>query len=57
MRVHWEALPHEVRSTLDQRLEARVIKAVTQTGGFSPGLAARLRLDDGRHVFVKAGWE
>ncbi|MFD7666002.1 phosphotransferase family protein [Streptomyces sp. NPDC059788] len=28
--------------------------AVTQTGGFSPGVAARVRLVDGRRVFVKA---
>jgi len=27
---------------------------VTQPGGFSPGLAARLRTTDGRRVFVKA---
>lgn len=32
----------------------RVVEAVTQPHGFSPGLAARLRLDDGRRVFVKA---
>ena len=32
----------------------RVVEAVTQPGGFSPGLAARLRLGDGRRVFVKA---
>jgi aminoglycoside phosphotransferase (APT) family kinase protein len=31
-----------------------VAEAVTQRGGFSPGLAARLRLEDGRRCFVKA---
>jgi hypothetical protein len=31
-----------------------VVQAATQPGGFSPGLAARLRLADGRRVFVKA---
>ena len=36
------------------RLGGRVVEAVTQPGGFSPGLAARLRLDDGRRVFLKA---
>jgi hypothetical protein len=30
------------------------VEAVTQPQGFSPGVAARLRLDDGRRVFVKA---
>ena len=31
-----------------------MIDALTQPTGFSPGLAARLRLDDGRRVFLKA---
>jgi aminoglycoside phosphotransferase (APT) family kinase protein len=31
-----------------------VVAASTQLGGFSPGLAARLRLHDGRRVFLKA---
>jgi len=31
-----------------------VVAATTQPGGFSPGLAARLTLADGRRVFVKA---
>jgi len=30
------------------------VEATTQAGGFSPGVAARLRLADGRRVFVKA---
>jgi len=30
------------------------VEATTQAGGFSPGLAARLRLADGRRVFIKA---
>jgi aminoglycoside phosphotransferase (APT) family kinase protein len=54
VRVHWEQLPESVRSAIERRLGARVVEAVTQPGGFSPGLAARLRLDDGRRVFVKA---
>ena len=36
------------------RIGARVVRAVTQPGGFSPGLAARLFTDDGRRCFVKA---
>jgi hypothetical protein len=31
-----------------------VVEAVTQPGGFSPGLAARLLTEDGRRCFVKA---
>ena len=34
--------------------DIRSISAVTQPGGFSPGLAARLQAADGRRVFAKA---
>jgi aminoglycoside phosphotransferase (APT) family kinase protein len=54
VRVHWEGLPASIREAIEERLEGKVVEAVTQPGGFSPGLAARLRLDDGRRVFVKA---
>lgn len=54
VRIHWDDIPPEVRSALEQRLGGRVIEAVTQPGGFSPGLAARLRLHDGSRVFLKA---
>ena len=43
-----------VRDAVEGGLGARVVEAVTQRGGFSPGAAARLRLDDGRRAFVKA---
>jgi hypothetical protein len=43
-----------VRSAIEERLGGRVVEAVTQRGGFSPGLAARLRMADGRRHFVKA---
>lgn len=54
MRVHWDDIPRDVRAAFEQRLGARVVDAATQPGGFSPGLAARLRLEDGRRVFLKA---
>jgi len=53
-RLAWEALPCEVRAAIEQRLGAPVTRAATQPGGFSPGLAARLELEDGRRVFAKA---
>jgi aminoglycoside phosphotransferase (APT) family kinase protein len=53
-RLDWEALPTAVRSAIEQRLEATVARAVTQPGGFSPGVAARLELADGRSFFAKA---
>jgi hypothetical protein len=43
-----------VRRAIEMRLGGNVVEAVTQPGGFSPGLAARLRLNNGRRVFVKA---
>jgi len=46
VRVHWEDLPPEIRAAFEERLGGRVVEAVTQPTGFSPGLAARLRLED-----------
>ncbi len=54
MRVNWEQLPPEVRAALEWRLGSRVVQATTQPTGFSPGLAARLVLGDGRRFFLKA---
>ena len=39
---------------MEVRLGSAVTQSVTQPGGFSPGVAARLRLADGRRVFLKA---
>jgi aminoglycoside phosphotransferase (APT) family kinase protein len=43
-----------VRAAIEGWLASPVASAVTQPGGFSPGLAARLLTADGRRVFVKA---
>ena len=53
-RLEWAALPQAVRQAIEARLGSPVIEATTQSGGFSPGVAARLRLQDGRGCFVKA---
>src|ERR1700737_821396 len=53
-RLHWEQLPGPVRHALEAKLGSTVTESVTQPGGFSPGVAARLRLADGRRVFLKA---
>jgi aminoglycoside phosphotransferase (APT) family kinase protein len=53
-RLHWDQLPDPVRHALEARLGSIVTESVTQPGGFSPGVAARLRLADGRRAFVKA---
>ena len=43
-----------VRQALEEKLGSPVVDAVTQPQGFSPGLAARLLLADGRRAFIKA---
>ena len=53
-RIPWEAVPESVREAVESGLGSRVEESTTQLGGFSPGVAARLRLEDGRRVFVKA---
>ncbi|MHC5257007.1 aminoglycoside phosphotransferase family protein [Streptomyces sp. UC4497] len=54
VRTPWSALPGSVRRGVEEVLGAGVVEAVTQGGGFSPGVAARVVLDDGRRAFVKA---
>jgi aminoglycoside phosphotransferase (APT) family kinase protein len=54
VRRPWSALPAEMRAEVERRLGSRVIGADTQVGGFSPGVAARVRLADGGRAFVKA---
>ncbi len=54
MRVDWGRLPEHVRLGIEAMVGGEVAEAVTQPQGFSPGLAARIRLRDGRRVFVKA---
>jgi Phosphotransferase enzyme family len=54
LRLPWSALPVALRAEIEARLGSRVVAADTQRGGFSPGVAARLRLADGCGAFVKA---
>ncbi|MEV5831178.1 phosphotransferase [Spirillospora sp. NPDC052242] len=53
-RLPWEKTPDHVRADVEALLGGRVAEAATQPGGYSPGVAARLRLDDGRRAFVKS---
>ncbi|MGP4028815.1 phosphotransferase family protein [Actinomadura sp. 3N407] len=53
-RLPWDGTPAHVRADVEGLLGARVIDAATRPGGFSPGVAARLHLDDGRRAFVKS---
>ncbi|MFF8999568.1 aminoglycoside phosphotransferase family protein [Streptomyces achromogenes] len=54
VRAPWETLPAVVRDAVGDVLGAPVVRAVTQPGGFSPGVAARVRTAAGRTGFVKA---
>jgi len=53
-RLPYQAIPDHLRAEIDRQLGSRVTEAVTQPGGFSPGVAARLRLANGSRAFVKA---
>lgn len=50
----WDSLPSTVRSTVEGHLGSTVVEARSQDSGFTPGVASRLLLADGRRVFVKA---
>nr|WP_236070705.1 hypothetical protein [Streptomyces polyasparticus] len=55
VRMDWREIPAPVREALELQLGTQVVEASTQSGGFSPGVAARLRLADGSRAFAKAG--
>ncbi|MCB0128578.1 MAG: hypothetical protein KDE58_40210 [Caldilineaceae bacterium] len=54
VRLAWTALPEPFRLVVEQKLGCSVVTADSQNSGFSPGVAARLQLADGRRVFLKA---
>lgn len=53
-RLSWHQLPASVKAAFADLLGAPIERAVSQEEGFSPGLAARCELPDGRSVFLKA---
>ena len=53
-RPRWYDLPAPVRVEAEHRFEAAVTDEWPQTGGYTPGVASRLELSDGRRVFLKA---
>jgi len=54
MRLAWPLVPAGLRQAVEQRLGGPVVEAVTQPGGFSPGVAARVKTATGKRAFVKA---
>lgn len=53
-RITWEQTAEPVREAIESIAGGKVVESIGQTGGFSPGLAARLRLDNGGWAFAKA---
>lgn len=53
-RLTWAELPTSLRESAYAALGSLVVTDLVQSGGFSPGLASRLELADGRWVFAKA---
>jgi aminoglycoside phosphotransferase (APT) family kinase protein len=53
VRLPFEKVPAVVRAWVERSLGSVVVSAVTQQGGFSPGVAARLVTASGRRAFVK----
>ncbi|MGN9808893.1 phosphotransferase family protein [Micromonospora sp. BQ11] len=53
-RIGWTELPGHVCAAVEDVLGDRVVEAVSQPGGFSPGTADRVRTAGGRRAFVKA---
>ncbi|MFI6078124.1 hypothetical protein ACIA5C_42005 [Actinoplanes sp. NPDC051343] len=47
-RITWSGLPPHVAAALGHALGSEIVAADSQPGGFSEGLAARIRLADGR---------
>jgi hypothetical protein len=54
VRVPYDGTPGELRDWVDDVLGSPVVSSATQTGGFSPGVAARLVCADGTRAFCKA---
>jgi hypothetical protein len=53
VRIGWADLPSHVRREVEAVVGERVIDAVPQRGGFSPGSADRVRTTGGRRAFVR----
>jgi Phosphotransferase enzyme family len=53
-RPGFEQVPQQLREWVERELGSPVASAMSQPGGFSPGVAARLVTVDGARAFVKA---
>jgi aminoglycoside phosphotransferase (APT) family kinase protein len=53
-RPQWSTAPQQVQAWAAAVLGSPVVEARSEPGGWSPGVAARVRCADGRRAFVKA---
>jgi hypothetical protein len=53
-RWSWDDIPPSVQKAITDRVEASLVSTETPPGGFTPGVAARALLSDGRRCFLKA---
>ncbi|MGB7341346.1 MAG: phosphotransferase [Phototrophicaceae bacterium] len=54
VRQQWTDMPQKIRDLIEDYLGSTVVTTETQSGGFSPGVAARLYTADERCFFLKA---
>jgi hypothetical protein len=53
-RLEWAFLPPNLRTYIERKCGSPVLKAISQTSGFTPGFASVLVCEDGSRHFVKA---
>lgn len=53
-RLEWPFLPANLRAYIERKCGSPVLKAISQTSGFTPGFASVLVCEDGTRHFVKA---
>jgi Phosphotransferase enzyme family len=53
-KLEWQELPEHVRGAVEDFLGAPIVSSETQPGGFSPGVAAKVRTNLGKTAFVKS---
>ncbi|MGY2874272.1 aminoglycoside phosphotransferase (APT) family kinase protein [Marmoricola sp. URHA0025 HA25] len=53
-RLGWRFLPSDLRALVEERLGGRVVDAISQDSGFTPGFASVLTTSAGTRGFVKA---
>ena len=53
-RASWSALPAHIVTAIETELGSSIVSTTSMTGGYSPGIAARVETASGQCAFVKA---